>query len=387
MQLARRDPADVEQVLDQAAPGRARCARSSPPPWRRRSAAASRRPSRWVQPRMALSGVRSSCDSVARNSSFMRLARSASTRAALGREQRLALDLELLLAADVERDAVEAGRLARRLAVDAPLGADPALPAVIGDRPVLDVVDAAPADRGVDRRAHALAIVVVDERIEAIEVDLGIGRQPEVLLALRVPFDRAQRPRAVERAELAGLDRDLERLVGAARLGVGDPLGDARLLLLDEVAASLVLALPAAQRRARRADQGVGVERPLEQDDVAEPGERAARRARPTADAARDQHDEREVRPGRLVRDPVGQGLERRPAERLLGDEGDARAPLQRFVEQLERVADLRHASPARAAPARRPAHRDLAARGRAPVARPQVRSATFIRCCRPSSW
>ena len=35
-------------------------------------------------------------------------------RLALGREQRLALVLELLLAADVERDAVEAGRLARR---------------------------------------------------------------------------------------------------------------------------------------------------------------------------------------------------------------------------------------------------------------------------------
>ena len=93
----------------------------------------------------------------------MRLARSASARAcALGREQRLALDLELLLAADVERDAVEADRHAGRLAVDEPLGADPALTAVGGDRPVLDVVDAAPADRGLDRRAHALAIVVVD---------------------------------------------------------------------------------------------------------------------------------------------------------------------------------------------------------------------------------
>ena len=42
-----------------------------------------------VHPRMAFSGVRSSCDRVARNSSFSRLAASASARAALQREQRV----------------------------------------------------------------------------------------------------------------------------------------------------------------------------------------------------------------------------------------------------------------------------------------------------------
>src|SRR6185369_8239663 len=109
------------------------------------------------------------------------------------------------------------------------------------------------ADGGLDGRAHALAVVVVDDRIEEVEVDLGVGWQPEVVLALGVPFDRAQGPRAMEGAELAGLDRDLERLVGAVRLGAGDPLGDASFLLLDEVAPGLVLALAAAQRRARRA--------------------------------------------------------------------------------------------------------------------------------------
>ena len=38
--------------------------------------------STWAQPRMAFSGVRSSCDSVARNSSLASLTRSASARAA-----------------------------------------------------------------------------------------------------------------------------------------------------------------------------------------------------------------------------------------------------------------------------------------------------------------
>ena len=46
-----------------------------------RAASTRRSRSSDTQPRMALSGVRSSCDSVARNSSFSRLARSASSRA------------------------------------------------------------------------------------------------------------------------------------------------------------------------------------------------------------------------------------------------------------------------------------------------------------------
>src|SRR5204863_5486436 len=119
-------------------------------------------------------------------------------RVPLGGEQRFALDLELLLAADVERDAVEAGRLALRVAIDAPLGANPALPAIGRDGAVLDVVEAAALDGGLDRPANVLAIAVVNERIEEVEVDFGIGGQPEVLLALRIPFDRAQRPRAME---------------------------------------------------------------------------------------------------------------------------------------------------------------------------------------------
>ena len=53
-----------------AAPGSGRCGGSSPPPSgsSRRSRCPSR--SRWLQPTIALSGVRSSCDSTARKSSF-----------------------------------------------------------------------------------------------------------------------------------------------------------------------------------------------------------------------------------------------------------------------------------------------------------------------------
>ena len=58
-----------------------------------------------VHDRMALSGVLSSCDTIARNSSFTRLARSASrARRALGLEEALAFGDGALLLRDVARD-------------------------------------------------------------------------------------------------------------------------------------------------------------------------------------------------------------------------------------------------------------------------------------------
>ena len=80
--LARGDPAHVEQVVDElglharvALDGleAASVVRRGPSAPRRRTC---------DQPRIALSGVRSSCESVARNSSFISLMRSASVRAA-----------------------------------------------------------------------------------------------------------------------------------------------------------------------------------------------------------------------------------------------------------------------------------------------------------------
>ena len=263
------------------------------------------------------------------------------TRFALGDEERLALGLELLLQRDVERHAIESRRLALGVAIDAALRAQPAVRAAWRDGAVFDVVQASPGDRRLDRRPHLVAIVLVDERIEQVEVDLGVGRQPEVLLALGVPLDERERPRAVERAELAGVDRHLERFVGAAGLGVGDALGDARLFLLDQVASRLVLAIATAQRRTRRADERVGIERPLEQDDVAELRQRAARGARPPAGASRDEDDEGKVRPRRLVRHPVDQRLGCRRGQRFLGDEDDPCARAQCHDQLGEGGADL----------------------------------------------
>ena len=71
-QLAGHDPAHVEQVLDELGLRRARCARSTRGPRAVRLGAAAVTRSSCAQPRMAFSGVRSSCDSVARNSSLIR---------------------------------------------------------------------------------------------------------------------------------------------------------------------------------------------------------------------------------------------------------------------------------------------------------------------------
>ena len=83
----------------------------------------------WVQPSTALSGVRNSCDSVARNSSFTRSASSAVARADLGRRDlppQFGLAVDPL--ADVvdhrdradDRAAVEERRDARRSAASSP---------------------------------------------------------------------------------------------------------------------------------------------------------------------------------------------------------------------------------------------------------------------------
>ena len=65
---------------------------------------------------------------------------------------------------------------------------------------------------------------------------------------------------------------DLARALGDAPLQglVGDPQALLGALALAEVLARLVLAPPRPQRRGDRADQGLGVDRALQQHDVAE---------------------------------------------------------------------------------------------------------------------
>ena len=78
-QLAGDDARDVEQVLDQLGLQRGVAVDGLERARRVCASRGARRASRRVQPTMALSGVRSSCDSVARNSSLMRLARKSSS--------------------------------------------------------------------------------------------------------------------------------------------------------------------------------------------------------------------------------------------------------------------------------------------------------------------
>ena len=255
-------------------------------------------------------------------------------RIALCLEQELALRLELLLPADVERHAIEADRRAELVAVDQSLRAQPAPLADRRHRAVLDVVGRPLVDRSRDRRARPFAVLLVDAGEEHVEVDLGAGRKPEVVLAGRIPDNRPERERAVEGAQLGGIERKLERVVRAQRLGPREPLRLAGNVLLDQVAARLVLARARAQRRARAAHHRLRIERALEQDHVAEPPQQIGRRGRPAAGAPRRQHDERKVGPRRLAGNPRGERLGRLVDKRLLGHEGEAGAVLQ-LADQL----------------------------------------------------
>src|SRR6185295_5983389 len=92
-------------------------------------------------------------------------------RLPFGGEEGLSFLLEKLLARDVDRDAIEARRPTGLVAVDPSLGADPAPGAPRRDGAVLDVIKRPDIHRRVDRDTDALAVILVDDRIEPLEVD------------------------------------------------------------------------------------------------------------------------------------------------------------------------------------------------------------------------
>src|SRR5580700_5416007 len=61
-----------------------------------------------------------------------------------------------------------------------------------------------------DRQSSSLAVFWVNDGVEAVEIHLCIGRQPKMLFALRVPDDRSQRHRTVERSQISSFDRKCE---------------------------------------------------------------------------------------------------------------------------------------------------------------------------------
>ncbi len=134
-----------------------------------------------------------------------------------------------------------------------------------------------------------------------------------------------QRPRA-------RLDPRLEIVVQALDGGARD----AEFL---QVVTGLVLAVAGAQRGLGRAHQGLGVDRPLEQHDVAQG---LQRRHATALGMPRAEHDERKIRPGRLLQEPVVDraGLHRR--ERLFGRDRHGRALLQSRQEFIGRAAHQR---------------------------------------------
>ncbi len=120
------------------------------------------------------------------------------------------------------------------------------------------------------------------------------------------------------------------RLEHRVQVGDGDFGGLHRL----DLPARLILALAPAQRRGDGAGQRIGMDRPFEHDDIAEPVEQRLRLGRPPAGALGRQHDERKVRPRRLPLQRVEQQRQLGPDERFLGDDR-GRRPLGEAVRDI----------------------------------------------------
>ena len=112
--------------------------------------------------------------------------------------------------------------------------------------------------------------------------------------------------------------------------------------------AHLVLALARAQRRAHRGDDSVGhAHRPLEQGHVAERLHRR-RGARAESGAAAREHDERQVRPRRLLAQVARRGATMRwRGERLLGHHDRAGAGLELGAQRRRCRAQTNAGEPA----------------------------------------
>ena len=146
----------------------------------------------------------------------------------------------------------------------------------------------------------------------------------------------SERQGLARRLDFAGAlgDAALQRLVG-------DPQPVLGFLAFQDVLAGLILTPTDAERRSDRADQGLGVDRPFQQNDVAEPLDHGRGPARSPSDLAGGEHDEREVRPGGLGIDPCMEIGRISVEERLLGDDRRARPRLQTVQPCRHVGADL----------------------------------------------
>ena len=124
-----------------------------------------------------------------------------------------------------------------------------------------------------------------------------------------------------ERQGLAcGLDLAGPLLDSAFQGFVGEPQALLRAFTVEQQATRLILPGPRPQGRPHRMGQRLRIDRPLEQNDVAEPLDHGGRVVRAPPEALGRQDDEREVGPGRLLLQPCVQaGVVRIRREFLLG--------------------------------------------------------------------
>jgi hypothetical protein len=187
-----------------------------------------------------------------------------------------------------------------------------------------------------DVRDQALS-VPVRARLAVPEDGVEAGRAPRRADAvIEVPGRHAGGVEGEGEGLVSGLD--LPRALGHAPLEilVGEPELRLSPLALQEMLASLVLAAARPKGGGRGADERLGIHRALEQHDIGEPGEPLRRTLGAAAGLAGRQHDEGEIRPGRLriePREQVGEVT----FQRLLGDEGGTSAGPQ-AVEPARQV-------------------------------------------------
>src|SRR4051794_4806778 len=130
------------------------------------------------------------------------------------------------------------------------------------------------------------------------------------------------------------VDLLLERFVQIAQSHSGP-------LLIEQEAARLVLAAPAAKRGTHSACQSLGVDGPLQQYDVAKTLQQARgpRRARPCL--LRRQYDDGQIRPGRLRLAPLEDWLQPLPDEGFFSHENRARFGVQLRAQIAQLLADM----------------------------------------------
>ena len=125
--------------------------------------------------------------------------------------------LEVLLRADVDRDAVEAHRRAVGRVRGAADRANPPIAAARAQRPVFGVVADPAGDRLVDGPARPLDVIGVHAVVERVDGDERVRAQAEVLLAPGVPQQDVERQIARPDADVGRLDDEVEVLAAEAQ--------------------------------------------------------------------------------------------------------------------------------------------------------------------------